>query len=83
MVISAPSTPVSKIHRSHPTTPGGRKVHEEKILVTVRARPLSRVEQAMYDLIAWDFPDEHTIVFQSPNQERPVNPYAFGIFLNH
>ncbi|PQQ14217.1 kinesin-like protein NACK2 isoform X4 [Prunus yedoensis var. nudiflora] len=31
----------------------------------------------MYDLIAWDCLDEHTIVFKNPNHERPANPYTF------
>lgn len=37
----------------------------------------------MYDLIAWDCMDEHTIVFKNPNQERPAVPYTFGMFLNY
>ncbi|KAJ6912086.1 kinesin-like protein NACK2 [Populus alba x Populus x berolinensis] len=51
-----PVTPASKmVQRTPSTTPGGgTRVREEKILVTVRVRPLSRREQALYDLIAWD-----------------------------
>lgn len=65
------------MQRTPASTPGGPKAHEENIFVTVRVRPLSRREQAMYDLIAWDCMDEHTIVFKNPNQERPAVPYTF------
>lgn len=71
------------MQRTPASTPGGPKAHEENIFVTVRVRPLSRREQAMYDLIAWDCMDEHTIVFKNPNQERPAVPYTFGMFLNY
>ncbi|KAL9325785.1 hypothetical protein ACSQ67_006430 [Phaseolus vulgaris] len=71
------ATPLSKMQRIPSGTPGGPKVREEKIRVTVRMRPLSRKEQAMYDLIAWDCLDEHTLVFKNPNQERPATPYTF------
>ncbi|TQD94758.1 hypothetical protein C1H46_019612 [Malus baccata] len=37
----------------------------------------------MYDLIAWDCLDEHTIVFKNPNHERPSNPYTFDSKLPH
>ncbi|CAN4110052.1 unnamed protein product [Withania somnifera] len=58
-------------------TPGGPKIREEKILVTIRVRPLSPKEQAAYDLIAWDFPDEQTIVSKNLNHERHTGPYSF------
>ncbi|KAL6224310.1 hypothetical protein ACLB2K_003165 [Fragaria x ananassa] len=77
MMAGTPATPNSKIHRTICSTPGGSRVREEKILVTVRLRPLNRREQAMYDLIAWDCLDENTIVFKNPNHERPANPYTF------
>ncbi|KAK7363351.1 hypothetical protein VNO77_05491 [Canavalia gladiata] len=73
----AAATPLSKRQRNPSGTPGGPKIQEEKIRVTVRMRPLNRKEQAMYDLIAWDCLDEHTIVFKNPNQERPATPYTF------
>ncbi|XP_059432302.1 kinesin-like protein KIN-7B [Corylus avellana] len=76
-MVGTPATPLSKVHRTLSFTPGGPKIHEEKILVTVRMRPLSRKEQAMYDLIAWDCIDEHTIVFKNPNHERTATTYAF------
>lgn len=78
-MVGTPATPLSKIQRTPASTPGGPKVREEKILVTVRMRPLSRREQAMYDLLAWDCLDSHMIVFKSPSHERPINPYTFGI----
>lgn len=49
MTASTPRTPASKIRRPSSNTPGGPKVSEEKILVTVRLRPLSPKEQAAYD----------------------------------
>ncbi|WCJ42859.1 Kinesin-like protein KIN-7B [Euphorbia peplus] len=76
-MVGTPGTPVSKIQRIPYSTPGGTKVREEKIRVTVRVRPLSRREQALYDLIAWDCLDDQTIVFKNPNHERPASPYIF------
>ncbi|KAK6784608.1 hypothetical protein RDI58_018063 [Solanum bulbocastanum] len=88
MVIGVPGTPLSKTgripsrfpgsRRTIPSsTPGGPKLREEKILVTIRVRPLSPKEQAAYDLIAWDFPDEQTIVSKNLNHERHTGPYSF------
>ncbi|KAL5572294.1 hypothetical protein UlMin_021891, partial [Ulmus minor] len=77
MMAGPPATPLSKVQRTPCSTPGGSKVREEKILVTVRVRPLSRREQALYDLIAWDCVDKHSIVFNSPNHERQVSSYTF------
>ncbi|XP_027368734.1 kinesin-like protein KIN-7B [Abrus precatorius] len=74
---SATATPLSKMQRNPSGTPDGPKIREEKIRVTVRMRPLNGKEQAMYDLIAWDCLDEHTIVFKNPNQERSANQYTF------
>lgn len=79
MMDSAPSTPSTKIQRTPLSTPGSAKVREEKILVTVRIRPLSRREQALYDLIAWECPDGRTIVYKNPNQEKTAASYVFGI----
>ncbi|KAK2358548.1 kinesin protein KIN-7E [Trifolium repens] len=73
----AAATPMSKVHRNLAGTPGGSKIREEKIRVTVRMRPLNRKEQSMYDLIAWDCLDEHTIVFKNPNEGRPATSYTF------
>ncbi|KAL3363486.1 hypothetical protein AABB24_012653 [Solanum stoloniferum] len=88
MVIGVPGTPLSKTGRTPSrfpgsrrtipsSTPGGPKLREEKILVTIRVRPLSPKEQAAYDLIAWDFPDEQTIVSKNLNHERHTGPYSF------
>ncbi|XP_039027886.1 kinesin-like protein KIN-7B [Hibiscus syriacus] len=77
-MVGTPATPLCKIQRTPATTPGGgAKVREEKILVTVRMRPLNQREQSMYDLIAWDCADDHTIVFKNLNHERPANQYSF------
>ncbi|KAK3013608.1 hypothetical protein RJ639_009311 [Escallonia herrerae] len=78
MTMSMPVTPSSKIRKVIPTTPGGPKVREEKILVTVRVRPLSPKELAAYDLIAWDCTDENTIVSRNLNHERHTGPYKFA-----
>lgn len=80
MRIGTPITPSSKIRRTPSGTPGGGpKAREEKILVTVRVRPLSPKEQAAYDLIAWEFDDEHTIVSKNLTHERSSGPYTFGM----
>ncbi|XVF48833.1 hypothetical protein PTKIN_Ptkin03bG0220100 [Pterospermum kingtungense] len=76
-MVGTPATPLCKMQRTPATTPGGPKAREEKILVTVRMRPLSQREQAMYDLIAWDCVDEHTIIFRNPNHERPAIQHSF------
>ncbi|XP_059283533.1 kinesin-like protein NACK2 [Lycium ferocissimum] len=83
MVIGTPvTTPLSKIGRTPSRVPGSRrttpsKFREEKILVTIRVRPLNPKEQAAYDLVAWDFPDEQTIVSKNLNHERHTGPYSF------
>lgn len=79
MTIGTPKTPSSKIRRTPSCTPGGPRSQEEKILVTVRVRPLSPKEQAAYDLIAWDFSDEQTIISKNLNHERSMGPYSFGM----
>lgn len=78
-MVGTPATPLCKMQRTPAATPGGPKAREEKILVTVRMRPLSQREQAMYDLIAWDCVDDHTIIFRNPNHERTANQHSFGI----
>ncbi|XP_050219257.1 kinesin-like protein NACK2 [Mercurialis annua] len=82
-MVGTPTTPACKmmIQRTPSTVPGsvggGSRAREEKIMVTVRIRPLSRKEQAMYDLIAWECPDDQTIVYKNPSYARPVVPYTF------
>ncbi|XP_021756732.1 kinesin-like protein KIN-7B isoform X2 [Chenopodium quinoa] len=74
-----PKTPLSKILTTTSScTPGGTKVREEKIMVMVRVRPLSSREQAMYDLIALECPDEETVEFKNPNDERPCSSFTFN-----
>ncbi|XVF12287.1 hypothetical protein REPUB_Repub08aG0102700 [Reevesia pubescens] len=58
------------------TTPGP-KSKEEKIVVTVRLRPLSKREQLAKDQVAWDCIDDHTIVSKHPSQERTAHPPSF------
>ncbi|KAK4769504.1 hypothetical protein SAY86_027654 [Trapa natans] len=73
----APATPLTKMQRAFLSTPGGSRACEENIRVTVRIRPLSRREQAMYDLIAWECMDRSTIIYKNPNQERVTSPFVF------
>ncbi|PKU77234.1 Kinesin-like protein NACK1 [Dendrobium catenatum] len=65
-----PSTPVSKLEKTPASTPGGTKVKKDKILVTIRMRPLSKKEQWLKDQAAWECADEHTIVLNTPSQEK-------------
>ncbi|XP_039165798.1 kinesin-like protein KIN-7A [Eucalyptus grandis] len=76
MIDRAPATPSSKVRRTPSSTPGASH-REEKIFVTVRLRPLSRREQALYDLIAWECTDDNTIIYKNPNQERGAASYVF------
>ncbi|KAK6941238.1 Kinesin motor domain [Dillenia turbinata] len=77
IIARTPVTPPSKIPRMPSSTPGPSRVGEEKIFVTVRMRPLNRKEQEMYDLIAWDCVDDHTILLKTPNHECSTLQYTF------
>ncbi|XP_065860757.1 kinesin-like protein NACK1 [Euphorbia lathyris] len=80
MTIRAPGTPASKIDRTPATTPGGPKAKEDKIVVTVRLRPLNKKEQLAKDQVAWECIDDQTIVFKPPTQERTpqsTTPFIF------
>ncbi|KAI3709734.1 hypothetical protein L2E82_39500 [Cichorium intybus] len=77
MSVSAPVTPATKIRRTPSSTPSGPRNAEEKILVTVRIRPLTPRELASYDLIAWDCTDENTVVSRNLNHERHNGTYTF------
>ncbi|EEF37521.1 conserved hypothetical protein [Ricinus communis] len=78
MTVRTPGTPASKIDRTPATTPGP-KSKEEKIVVTVRLRPLNKKEQLAKDQVAWECVDDHTIVFKPPTQERTAQstPFTF------
>lgn len=71
------STPVSRVDRTPASTPGGPRVKEEKIVVTVRLRPLNKQEQAAKDQVAWECIDEHTIVYKPPANDRSAQPASF------
>ncbi|KAK1384077.1 Kinesin-like protein NACK1 [Heracleum sosnowskyi] len=73
MTVRNPGTPVSKIDR----TPGGSKSREEKIVVTVRLRPLNKREQSAKDQVAWECIDQHTIVYKPSSHERVSQPSSF------
>ncbi|KAK9021931.1 hypothetical protein V6N11_011893 [Hibiscus sabdariffa] len=70
-------TPGNKIDKITVTTPGGSNPKEEKIVVTVRLRPLSKREQLAKDQVAWECVDDHTIVSKHPSQERTAQPSSF------
>ncbi|KAJ6418546.1 hypothetical protein OIU84_001829 [Salix udensis] len=88
MTLRTPGTPASKIDRTPATTPGGPKANtpggpkantpggpkakEEKIVVTVRLRPLNKKEQLAKEQLAWDCVDDHTIAFK-PSHSRTSN----------
>ena len=61
-------------------TPGGNtnRAREEKIVVTVRLRPLSKREQSSKDQIAWECSDDHTVVYNPTPQERAAIPASFS-----
>lgn len=71
------STPTSKMDRTPVSTPGGPRAKEEKIVVTVRLRPLSKREQLAKDQVAWECIDDTTIVYKPPPQERSAQPAPF------
>ncbi|XP_028053915.1 kinesin-like protein NACK1 isoform X1 [Camellia sinensis] len=77
MTVKNPSTPASKIERTPVSTPGGSKVSEEKIVVTVRLRPLNKREQLAKDQVAWECIDDHSIVHKPPSLERATQPASF------
>ncbi|XP_071691739.1 kinesin-like protein NACK2 [Rutidosis leptorrhynchoides] len=82
--MSLPVTPATKITKRTPPssksksksnskllsarTDGGEIVEEEKIMVTVRMRPLTPRELAKHDLIAWESPDDNTLVSTKLNR---------------
>uniref|UniRef100_A0A1D1XGW3 Kinesin-like protein n=1 Tax=Anthurium amnicola TaxID=1678845 RepID=A0A1D1XGW3_9ARAE len=76
-VARTPSTPALKIDRTPASTPGGSRIKEEKIFVTVRVRPLSKKEQAVKDHVAWECADEHTIVFKSSSQDHSSSSQSY------
>lgn len=82
MTARTPGTPASKVDRTQAATPGGNRAKEEKIVVTVRLRPLSKREQLSKDQIAWDCTDDHTIAYNTSPNERVVLPVSFT-FGNH
>ncbi|WVZ14830.1 hypothetical protein V8G54_012396 [Vigna mungo] len=77
MTLKTPGTPVSKIVRTPVSTPGGSRAKEEKIVVTVRLRPLNKREQLAKDQVAWDCINDYTVVYKPPAQERAAQPMSF------
>ncbi|KAI3463865.1 hypothetical protein Pfo_020528 [Paulownia fortunei] len=77
MTVRTPSTPASKIDRTPVATPGGHRAREEKIVVTIRLRPLNKREQSSKDQIAWECTDDHTIVYRLNPHDRAAQPTSF------
>ncbi|KAL2243004.1 kinesin-like protein NACK1 [Sesamum indicum] len=77
MTVRTPSTPASKMDRTPVATPGGHRAKEEKIVVTVRLRPLNKREHLSKDQIAWECTDDNTIVYKPNPQERAALPASF------
>ncbi|WOG96323.1 hypothetical protein DCAR_0415658 [Daucus carota subsp. sativus] len=80
MTVRNPGTPVSKIVRTPVSTPGGTKSREEKIVVTVRLRPLNKREQLAKDQVAWECIEDHTIVYKASPNERVAHHSASFTF---
>lgn len=80
MTVRTPGTPSSKIDRTPVSTPNGQRAREEKIVVTVRLRPLSKREQLAKDQVAWECVDDTTIVHKPPSQDRSpqASSFTFG-----
>lgn len=82
MTVRTPGTPSSKIDRTPVSTPGPR-AREEKIVVTVRLRPLSKREQLAKDQVAWECIDDNTIIYKPPSQDRSTtqaSSFTFGTY---
>ncbi|KAK6795748.1 hypothetical protein RDI58_009203 [Solanum bulbocastanum] len=77
MTVRTPGTPASKIERTPASTPSGHRAKEEKIVVTVRLRPLNKREVSAKDHAAWECIDDHTIIYRSLPQERAAQPASF------
>ncbi|KAK4436923.1 Kinesin-like protein NACK1 [Sesamum alatum] len=77
MTVRTPSTPASKMDRTPAATPGGQRAKEEKIVVTVRLRPLNKREQLSKDQIAWECTDDNTIIYKPNPHERAALPASF------
>ncbi|XP_015957897.1 kinesin-like protein NACK1 [Arachis duranensis] len=78
MTVRTPGTPASKIERTPPSTPGRTRAREDKIVVTVRLRPLNRREQFSKDQVAWDCVDHHRIVCKPQVPEHATQPTSFA-----
>ncbi|KAK4362014.1 hypothetical protein RND71_017255 [Anisodus tanguticus] len=77
MTVRTPGTPASKIDKTPATTPNGNRAREEKIVVTVRLRPLNKRELSAKDHAAWECIDDHTIIYRPLPQERAAQPASF------
>ncbi|NP_001312228.1 kinesin-like protein NACK1 isoform X1 [Nicotiana tabacum] len=80
MTVRTPGTPASKIDKTPATTPNGHRGREEKIVVTVRLRPLNKRELSAKDHAAWECIDDHTIIYRPVPQERAAQPASSFTF---
>ncbi|XP_016500884.1 kinesin-like protein NACK1 [Nicotiana tabacum] len=80
MSVRTPGTPASKMERTPATTPSGHRAREEKIVVTVRLRPLNKRELSAKDHAAWECIDDHTIIYRPVPQERAAQPASSFTF---
>ncbi|KAL0442040.1 UNVERIFIED_CONTAM: Kinesin-like protein NACK1 [Sesamum radiatum] len=62
--------------RTPVATPGGHRAKEEKIVVTVRLRPLNKREQLSKDQMAWECTDDNTIIYKP-------NPTSVQLYQHH
>ncbi|KAJ4804275.1 ATP binding microtubule motor family protein [Rhynchospora pubera] len=69
-----PGTPASKIERIPVYTPGGSRVKEEKIFVTVRVRPLNDAK----DEQVWECNDNQTIQYRGDTTASYTFDRVFG-----
>jgi hypothetical protein len=72
-MVRTPGTPATKIERMPVCTPGGSRVKEEKIFVTVRVRPPNDTK----DEAVWECTNSQTIQYKDDSSVS----YTFGRIL--
>ncbi|KAL8056737.1 hypothetical protein ABFX02_04G138300 [Erythranthe guttata] len=78
MTVRTPSSKMERGNTNTPvTTPGGNRAREEKIVVTIRLRPLNKREQSSKEQMAWECTDDHTIVNRLNTHDRAPQPTSF------
>ncbi|RDY12628.1 Kinesin-like protein NACK1, partial [Mucuna pruriens] len=77
MTVKTLGTPASMIDRTHVSTLGGARAKEEKIVVTIRLRPLNGREQLAKDQVALECINDYNIVYKPPTHDRASQPASF------